>query len=292
MLVYSAMMGLTSPAVTETLEDRWVSNYAAAVADTSGAYYDNRGAVALPAHPAYLSHLEWDAIGILFHSQLGALTPQERMQGVHVFNSTRLHRPLKTGDTISATATVVGVERHRAGAWLTIRIDSVDDAQRPVATSYTSTLFRGVEVDTEKAPVVHSALNLKQIPSRHGKPIRTQAIEIATLAPFIFSECARDYGAIHTDMKVAQQAGLPGLILHGTAIIAYALSALTQHEAGGNPSLVQGFQTRLTGMVLCPSVMTLQVYPSEDPRVVVFDVMTEQGTPALSDGLMVLGGTR
>ena len=292
MPVFSAMMGLAGSAVTETLEDRWVSNYAASVGDTNVAYYDNRGSVALPAHPAYLSHLEWDAIGALFQSQLSALTPQERMHGVHVFNSTRLHRPLKSGDTISATAAVAGVERHRAGAWLTIRIDTVDGEQRPVATSYTSTLFRGVEVDTEEAPVARSVLSLGQTPTRHGEPKRTQAIEIAPLAPFIFSECARDYGAIHTDMKVAQQAGLPGLILHGTATIAYALSALTQHEASGNPTTVQGFQTRITGMVLCPSVMTLRVYASEDPRVVVFDVVTEQGTPALSDGLMVLGATR
>ena len=45
------MMGLTGSAVTETLEDRWVSNYAASVGDTNVAYYDNRGSVALPAHP-------------------------------------------------------------------------------------------------------------------------------------------------------------------------------------------------------------------------------------------------
>lgn len=289
MPIFKTMMGRTGPAATDVLTDRWVSNYAASVGDESAVYYDNRKAQAMPAHPAYVSHLEWEAIGGLHEAHLGALTPEERVHGVHVFNSTKLHRPLRAGDALEARATVAGVERHRAGGQLMIRIDTTDAAGRPVATSYTSTIFRGVELDGEMPPPEHSALGLPVKSETLGSQARTQAIVITPLAPYVFSECARDYGAIHTDRKIAAQAGLPGLILHGTGTIAYALSALTQLEAGGDPTRVRGFQVRLTGMVMCPSVMTLRVYASQTPGIVPFDAITDEGKPALSDGYIVLG---
>lgn len=292
MPLLSSMVGLAGPVATDALDDRWVSNYAASVGDESAIYYDNRGREALPAHPAYISHLEWDAIGTLHEAKLTALTPQERVRGVHVANSTRLHRVLRSGDVLSASALVAGVERHRAGAMLTHRIETVDAHAQPVATSYTTTIFRGVEVDADAAPSERSALGLSTRAQATRAPLRTQEIEITALAPYVFSECARDYGAIHTDRKVAEQAGLPGLILHGTGTIAYVLSALTQREAKGDPAVVRGFQMRLTGMVMCPSAMTLRVFASDDPSVVVFDVLTDQGAPALSDGFLVLGEMR
>lgn len=281
-----SMVGLRGPSAADTLEDRWVSNYAAAVGDTNPVYYDNRVATPLPAHAAYVSHLEWDAIGLLHAAHLGALTPDERVRGVHIFNSTRLHRPLIAGDVLAASASVVGVERHRAGAKMTIRIDTVDAQQRSVATSYTATIFRGVELDAEAAP---PASDLGAAARSAQQPTRTQDIAITGLAPYVFSECARDYGAIHTDMKVAAKAGLPGLILHGTGTIAYVLSALTNHEAGGDPGVVRGFQARLSGMVLCPSVMTLRVFRGDDPGAIHFDVLTDRGDTALSHGIVILG---
>lgn len=289
MPIFKSMVGCTGPVVTDVLTDRWVSNYAAAVGDESAVYYDNRGAQAMPAHPAYVSHLEWDAIAGLHEAHLSALTPEERVHGVHVFNSTKLHRPLRAGDALESRAIVAGVERHRAGAQLVIRIDTTDAARKPVATSYTSTIFRGVGLDDERAPAEHGALGLPARAEPGGNPARTQNIAITPLAPYVFSECARDYGAIHTDRKVAAQAGLPGLILHGTGTIAYALSVLTQHEAGGDPTRVRGFQVRLTGMVMCPSVMTLRVFASRTRGVVPFDALTDDGKPALSDGYLVLG---
>lgn len=282
----TTMAGRRGPAATDIVEDRWVMNYAAAVADTNPAYYDNRSDTPLPAHAAYVSHLEWEAIGLLHEKHLSTLTPDERVHGVHASNSTRLHRPIRTGDTLSSSATVVGVERRRSGARLTIRIDTVDGNETPVATSYTSTVFLGVETDGEAPPPDQET----GTPATSAAvPARTQDIEITALAPYVFSECARDYGVIHTDIKVATDAGFPGLILHGTGTIAYALSALTNHEAGGDPTAVRGFQARLTGMVLCPSVMTLRVFPTDDPRYVRFDVLSQDGATALADGVLTLG---
>lgn len=288
MPITTTMTGLTGPAAADTVEDRWVMNYAAAVADTTPVYYDNRADTPLPAHAAYVSHLEWEAIGLLHEKHLSALTPDERVHGVHSFNSTRLHRSIRSGDALSSSATVVGVERRRSGARLTVRIDTVDGAGEPVATSFTSTVFLGVAADGEVPP---PPVTLDAPPMSSAEPDRSQDIEITSLAPYTFSECARDYGVIHTDIKVATEAGFPGLILHGTGTIAYALSALTAHEADGDPTRVRGFQARLTGMIPCPSVMTLRTFPTDDPRYVRFDVLDHNGRAALADGVLTLGAS-
>lgn len=280
-----AMVGRQGPAATDTLDDRWVMNYAASVGDTNTVYFDNRVPSPLPAHPAYISHLEWDAIGLLHAEALAGIASEERIRGVHTFNSTRLHRPLVVGDQLSARASVVGVERHRAGARMTLRIDTVDAAGALVASSHTASIFRGVAADGE-APPPDILLRPRAAPG--PQPLRQQDIEITRLAPFWFSECARDYGPIHTDIKVAAAAGLPGLILHGTGTIAYALSAITNHEAGGDPRRVRGFQARLSAMVLCPSTMRLRVFDAGAPGVVRFDILNDQGETAISDGIVLL----
>ena len=49
-----------------------------------------------------------------------------------------------------------------------------------------------------------------------------------------YTECAHIWNPIHTDRAVALAAGLPDIILHGTATLALAVSALVDHQLGGD----------------------------------------------------------
>lgn len=273
-------VGVASDPANDLIEDRWTSSYAASVYDHNEFYYENRG-VDLRVHPTYVSHLEWDAIGAL-HEKLQGITAEDRLQGVHSFNHTVLHSVLGPGAELATTATLVGVDRRRSGGRMTIRTDTTCEG-RPVATSYTSTIFRGVEVVGDD--VVPELPDVP--PVGKGEPDRTEQIEITSLAPYHFSECARDYGAIHTDRAEADKAGLPGLILHGTGTFAYVLSSITNHEAGGDPNTVVGFEGRLGAMVMCPSTITLRTWVHGDT--VAFELINEDGDPAISYGAVHLG---
>lgn len=284
MPLLTAMVGLSGAPCSETLDDRWVMNYAASVGDRNPTYFDNRGERRLPAHPNYLSHQEWEAISAL-HEVMDGLTVEERQQGVHTYNDTRLHRPLFSGDTVTCTARVVGVDAHRAGARLTLQIDSTGDDGELVATSLTSTIFRGVPLDGPSqgvAPPQRAAHDPGEWPEASD---RTEHILIDSLAAHVFSECARDYSPIHTDIAVAENAGLPGLILHGTGTFGIALSSLTNHEANGDPTKVRRFGGRLGAMVLCPSSVRLEVRQhNTDPRRHCFEVLTDDGGRAIGGG--------
>ncbi|PRZ42530.1 acyl dehydratase [Antricoccus suffuscus] len=281
-------VGCEGAAAYELLEDRWVMNYAASVGDTNPVYFDNLDGRLLPAHPNYVSHLEWDAIGEL-HDKIVGLTDADRLSGVHSFNDTRLHRPIVSGDELSSIARVVGVERRRSGARMTIAVVTSDAAGRPVATSYTSTVYRGAEVSDgdDVAPEVPEMPDPRWL----TEPVRSETIELSSIAPHVFSECARDYNPIHTDMAVAKKAQLPGLILHGTGTFAYALSSLTNYECGGDPTRVRRFRGRLGAMVLCPSRVRMDVYAhAELDTQFRFELVTEEGAPAISDGYFAVGG--
>lgn len=292
-----AMVGVTGPACSEVLEDRWVMNYAASVLDRNPVYFDNRDGRRLPAHPNYLSHQEWEAISAL-HDVIDGLTDQERQRGVHSYNDTRLFRPLYSGEEVTCVARVESVDQRRAGGRLTVRIDTTGADGEPVASSVTSSVFRGVPLDgpeTGEPPVpggtdpaiaggTGTTIDDSGWPT---EPTRVEPIEIDSLAAHIFSECARDYSPIHTDIAVAGEAGLPGLILHGTGTFAVALSSLTNHEAGGDPTRVRRFGGRLGAMVLCPSSVRLEVHSHpDDPTRHRFAVLTQEGGRAIGEGFL------
>ncbi|TWP38493.1 FAS1-like dehydratase domain-containing protein [Leekyejoonella antrihumi] len=280
MPITTEMIGRTGAPASEHVEDRWLMNYAAAVGDLTPHYYDNRGDTVLPGHPAYISHLEWEAISNL-HEVLGELTAIERLQGVHSYNHTALSREVRSGDVLSSITSVVGVERRRSGARLTLKTVTTDVRDEVVAISHTATVFRGVPLNGDTlvpdAPV-------SQRPAAADRSSRSGTIQIGPLAPYVFSECARDYGIIHTDIEVATRAGLPGLILHGTGTIAYALSDIVNHELGGDPTAVAGFQASLRAMVMCPSTTRIEVFDDRPHGTVWFELLTEDGSRAISQG--------
>lgn len=277
----ASTVGLTGGSVRERLENRWLMNYAASVDDRNSVYLDTLAADPVPAHPAYISHLEWDAIVSLIEA-MPMLTPDEHLRGVHSFNDTIIHRALRAGDEVTSTATVIGVDRRRSGGRLTIEVVTVDQSDTALVTSYVSTIFRGVPVSGDD---ISATLPVVRETDWATDPVRSQTIEISSIAPHIFSECARDYNPIHTDAAVARSAGLPGIIMHGTGLFALAVSSLVTHESNGNPLRAERIRGRLRAMVLCPSVIELHVYPNRVARNEYrYTVTAPQGGHAIDEG--------
>jgi len=286
--ISSLIVGETSEVFRDQVSDRWVMNYAAAVNDPNPFYLDNRGP-AMPAHPAYVSQLEWQPLFQVLQatSDSAGMTEAERVRGVHSFNDTTMPVAIRSGDELRSTATIVGVEQRRSGARVSFDISTTNQHDQVVALSRTVTIFRDVEVGDE--PVAPPVLEGTAV-ALNGPPHREALIPLGPLAAHVFSECARDYNPIHTDISVATSAGLPGLILHGTGTFAYALTSLTNNEGGGVPTSVRRVRGRLGAMVLCPSDMTLRVYadPTSASRFG-FQVMNERSEPAIDDGLIEFG---
>jgi acyl dehydratase len=183
------------------------------------------------------------------------------------------------------------VQRLKPGAYELMRFDTVDAQGRPVCTTWYGTIYRGVEVAGPDRPA-DDALAPPAAP-RAGDTARVEIpLAIPTGAAHVYTECARIWNPVHTDSAVAAAAGLPAIILHGTATMAMAVSKIVAAEAGYNPERVRRIHGRFAAMVLMPSMIAVRINsraPSSGGEAVYFEVCNADGGRAIRDGMVLLG---
>ena len=149
------------------------------------------------------------------------------------------------------------------------RLDTVDEAGKPVCTTWYGAIYRGVEVKGPDVPA-----KLMPAPSEplveEGEPLSESQVDVPAGMAHIYTECARIFNPIHTDASVARAAGLPEIILHGTATLALAVSRIIESEAGKDPERIERVAGRFGAMVTMPSTLTVRVL-ARDGAVVFFD---------------------
>ena len=279
----TTMVGASTPPMTHDVDARWIMSYAAGIADRNPRYLDTQAATVI-AHPVFPVCLEWPVILQSRHLPgYEASTPAEGSRGVHAAHDLHLYRPIKAGERLTTRATIIGLRRIKPGAASTTRLDTVDESGALVCRTYQLGISRDVDVignanDIEKAPDVPQLTNAWKDPQRISIPV-------AAGAAHVYTECARIWNPIHTDRKVALAAGLPDIILHGTATLALAVSQLVDRYLGGDPTRVRRLGGRFTAMVLMPSTMTLEV-SGDERSTLFFRVLTQDGQPAFSQGFL------
>lgn len=256
--------------------------YAAALEDLMPCYMDTRDAQNFLAHPMFPVCIEWPVI-ISMRQQFesGDLTAEEARRGVHATHDLVIHRPIRPPEKLTTRAIVAAIERRKPGAYQLTKLETVDEAGKPVCTSMYGSIYRGVDVVGDDKPQTNSDLPRPTVALK--QPRAEAKVHVPGGLAHTYTECAQIWNPIHTDIKVAQAAGLPELILHGTATLALAVSQLVHSEAGGDPSRVARIAGRFSGMVLMPSDITVRTLARESD-IVYFDVLTQSGEPAISNG--------
>jgi len=113
----------------------------------------------------------------------------------------------------------------------------------------------------------------------------TECVDVAAGAAHVYTECARIWNPIHTDAAVARAAGLPAIILHGTATLALAVSRVVARELGGDASRVRRIVARFTGFVRVPSTLTVRGR-GRAGAAIAFDALGPDGAPVLGQGVL------
>ncbi len=266
--------------------------FAAALGDRCDPYFDTTQTGGVVAHPLFAVCPEWPVI-VASRSMLEhvGMAREEVLTGVHATHDLTVHRLVRAGDRLMTHLSNVAVTDISPGAKVTTRLTTLDADGLPVATTTQDAIYLGTPTEgvhqldpSPPATVAGSA--------RRGTPVTT-VVDLAAGAAHIYTECARIWNPIHTDRAVAHAAGLPDIILHGTATLGFGVSAVVESQAGRDPTLVRSISGRFAAMVELPSTITIDVWPgnaTEDGRVTVpFEVRNEHGVAAVKDGLVVLG---
>jgi acyl dehydratase len=210
------------------------------------------------------------------------MTPDEGIRGVHAGHDIVLHGPIRTCGRVSIVSEVIGVEATKPGALVTTRFEAHDADDTHLWTTIMRSMYRGVGVDGESVPPA----GLEPAPPANGDG-RTEerVVELGPHAAHVYTECARIWNPIHTDPTVAKAAGLPGIILHGTATLAHGVS-FAMDVLGAGPADVLRVGGSFRGMVRLPSDITIRVTAGDG--IATFEVVNADGERAVRDGYVVL----
>lgn len=293
MPIPTEMAGAVAGPMIHTVDRRWTMAYAASIDDLAPRYLDTTADDEVVAHPMFPVCVEWPVIvsARSAYERFG-VTRAEVRTGVHATHDLTIHRPIRPGDVLTTRLETAGVVGIRPGAKLTTRLRTVDAAGLPVATTTQDGIHLGVATEGPDRPDGEPPPPLGDV-ARTGEPVVT-TIEVDGGRAHLYTECARIWNPIHTDRAVALAAGLPDIILHGTANLAYGVSAAMASD-GAEPDEVRRIRCRFRAMVLLPSTITIRVWPAvaevagAGGRIVPFEVLNDAGAPAVEDGLLVLG---
>ena len=290
MPISTAAAGRNLPSSERRITVRDALAYAAGIGDTCESVFDDARGGGIAAPPSYCVSLEWPVVSNGRGSRLLGGEADELVRGVHASQDSHFHRPIRPGDSLTTHGRYAGVRSTRAGTLLTTCLETVDGEGRPVVTSWSRSIFRGVateggSVEIEQAPEV-PRLRLNGAGSSRAELLVPREM------PHVYTECARIWNPIHTEREVALRAGLPDIILHGTATWALAGREVLRVYGDGDPLRLRRLYGRFTAMVIPGTRIAVEHAPAGTAngggRQVAFRVLNEEGAEAVSQGVAVI----
>jgi acyl dehydratase len=284
MPVPSDSVGACTAPFTHHVDARWLMAYAAGLRDHNLAYLDTERLGGVVGHPLFPVCVEWPVVLAVRGLPLLAehVSHAEARRGVHATHDLLINRPVRAGDVLTTSAEVVGVERRKPGAFLTMVLTTVDATGAEVCRTTQGSLYLGVDVvgDDRPAPPPSDLPPAadKTSPAAEA-PSATRTVAIGRGDAHTYTECAHIWNPIHTDVAVAHDAGLADIILHGTATLAHAVTFAVEEWADGDPTRVRRVRGRFGAMVLMPSTITVRALGAGR-----FEVRTDDGAPAIEHG--------
>ena len=278
MKLSSALVGQAAGPLEQTIDARWVMAYSAGLGETDRRYYDTTAASGPWVHPLFPVCYEWPV-----SRTLRSLPPLEAHKArlIHAQHDLVLHRPLRADETLQTFARIALAAPRSPGAFVVFRFEARDAQAKPVTTSDFGVLYREVPLDGP----ARALLEVEDPPRRALALAKIGELAVAATAAHVYTECARIWNPIHTDLAYARAAGLPDIILHGTATLALSVSRLLAHY-GAEPRAVRRVRCRFSGMVPMPA--TLAVHAAREGGALAFETRDERGAPVISRGELLL----
>jgi acyl dehydratase len=264
MRIGAAIVGRAAGPAQERIDLRWLMAYNAALGELSEA-----------AHPLFPVCYEWPVNRVL-REAAGLQALNERL--VHAQHDLVIHRPPRAGEALNVTGRVVAAAQRRPGAFVVMRMETRGARGEPVTTTDYGMLYRDVTLEGGDRGEIED-------PPRHGAKLQPAGeIAVAATAAHVYTECARIWNPIHTDPAYARAAGLPGIILHGTATLALSVSRVLD-SSGMTPGSVRRVRCRFAGMVPMPA--TLAVFASREGTSLAFEARNRRGEAVIERGWII-----
>lgn len=225
------------------------------------------------ALPMQIATPEWAAALCLRDIAALGLTPSEALRGVHVEQDTRFVRPIPRDRVLHTEATITGVRPVRSGALMTVRYATFD-TDTLIAETFSRSVYRGVETEGGSG----DARDLDS--TERADFTRATPLSLPHGFAHLYSECAAIWNPIHTERRVALAAGLPDIIVHGTAL--WALAGLALMRSAPRRRLSR-LACRFTHPLVAGEGAVLHHGGAGDRAS--FEIRNDKGVACVSDGI-------
>ena len=267
-----------------TLDARRIMAYAASINDTNEVYFDDTNDGGLKVHPAICFSLQWNA---RFRPDLPP-NPRAAPFGVHAETDLRIYEPFQQNQTVTVQGQLISRKKIAPGVLSVDRFRMTDSHGTLLAELDYNGITRGATLSGSDTTIKSSTL-LPKLNEMAKSPIWFEEIYIPRHAGQQYTECSYIYNPIHTERSVALAAGLPDIILHGSATKAHALSTIVKHCFDSDPARVTRLYGQLRAMVLMDSTITVKcvgITTRDNEQQVFYQVLNQDGELAIANGVI------
>jgi acyl dehydratase len=252
----AALVGRTTAGIRWEATPRRMLAFHAALAPDSARWLDD-AAEDFAAMPMIVVSPEWALAVAGRHDPDQTLSQAELNRGVHAEQDSRFFEVIRPGDVLTVTARLASAWASRAGAVATTVFQAYRESDgRLVAESRSVGVYRGVDVTGGPAAPERTAE-----PALDWTPTGDAPIALARGFAHLYSEAAEIWNPNHTERRVALAAGLPDIIVHGTAL--WALGAV--HLPGADVAKLRRLQARFIAPVVAAEAVRLEEAASSGP---------------------------
>ncbi len=270
------LSGLRLGPVDWSVSPRRVLAFRAVIAPDDPAGLDDARPGGLPMAPMAVVSPEW-VLALMFRAAPGqTLSDEEARQVVHAGQDSRFLRPVMPGETLRFEAELIGARASRAGTVAAIRYCGFDAAGQLVSDSLSTSVYRGVETRGGEATTMPV---IGPFDPPDAPPWRTVTTPFSAGFPHAYTECAEIWNPIHTERAIALAAGLPDIIVHGTALWAAAGAAVAR-ELGVGLEAISRLAARFEAPCLAGTAPELSIF--EDGSGFVFAMADSEGRRLMS----------
>lgn len=266
------------------MQTREILAYASGLLVDDPAFLDDAQFGGLRGLPFQCVSLEWP-VALSLRAMLGAvLTAEEAGRSVHASQDSVFHRAIHPGQRLHTAGKVIGVRVLPAGVLVQSRLDTRDIASGElVTTSWSTSIYRGVTLSGDPVWVEEPVPPPEEASLDLPGDVLIDRVAVPRALPHIYSECAAIWNPIHTERTVALAAGLPDIILHGTATWALAGLVLLRRYCDLDPTRLRRLAGRFVGMVIPGGEIEVR-HARVSTNVVRFEVLSPDGRAAVSHG--------
>lgn len=205
---------------------------------------------------------------------------------VHGEQDIVIHHPIAPGTELRTRAAPIGVHVKESGTTVILKTETRDADEQLLNEQYVTEFYRGISGGEGRG-----ATPPERPRPGEDEPETELTYKVAEDQTRRYAEASGDHNAFHLDDEVARAAGLPGIIVHGLCLMAFAGRAVLESQGVDDPAAVRRFAVRFSRPMAPGDTLTTRVRGVDSSvATFAFDCLDGSGAIVLKDGLLQLAG--